>query len=444
MDDRYGALPLYPTTMSRTATAPRLKAMGKRLVLAPEDPERALSVTSTADLLLYDGRSKAQNGWYVLRGLLPGGTTGRVLEWSLSAHSIEDWVRAPVIGHCARVSPLRKRRPSSSGIRDTAEARRACTGRCRRWAESNSRPCPRPGAPPVTIRTLTFPQSEGSTTSNTVGSKPRRSDRRRRNENICSRPGHLPAGPDGPRCVNEAYRWHGASHLDDALQAPVDHVHFDLYAQGPTTDTPYRPGEHIPGLNVGGWYDAGDYDIRTQSQYAVVNTLVNVWETFRLERDNTLVDYARKYVDLHVPDGKPDLLQQIEHGTLALLAQHRAVGHAIPGIVEPSLEQYTHLGDGLTKTDNRVHDPGLDTLESDGFRSGLSDDRWAFTSRTSALEYGSIAALPPPAAPCGATTTGWRRNPWTPPSPPGKKNRRGSPSFSSTAIRPADRWRSRN
>jgi hypothetical protein len=89
--------------------------------------------------------------------------------------------------------------------------------------------------------------------------------------------------------VNEAYRvWHGASHLDDALQAPVDHVHFDLYAQGPTTDTPYRPGEHIPGLNVGGWYDAGDYDIRTQSQYAVVNTLVNVWETFRLERDNTL------------------------------------------------------------------------------------------------------------------------------------------------------------
>jgi hypothetical protein len=47
----------------------------------------------------------------------------------------------------------------------------------------------------------------------------------------------------------------------------------------------------------------------------------------------------------------------------------------------------------LTKTDNRVHDPGLDALESDGFRSGLSDDRWAFTSRTSALEYGSIAAL---------------------------------------------------
>src|SRR4029079_5860367 len=48
--------------------------------------------------------------------------------------------------------------------------------------------------------------------------------------------------------VREAYRvWHGVCHLDDALQAPVSHEHFDLYAQGPTTDTPYQPGEHIPG-----------------------------------------------------------------------------------------------------------------------------------------------------------------------------------------------------
>src|SRR5690606_13338914 len=100
--------------------------------------------------------------------------------------------------------------------------------------------------------------------------------------------------------VNEAYRvWHGASHLDDAVQAPINHEHFDLYAQGPTTDTQFKPGEHIPGLNIGGWYDAGDYDIRTQTQYRAVNNLVDIWETFRPQRDNTLVDYAAKYVDIH-------------------------------------------------------------------------------------------------------------------------------------------------
>ncbi len=194
--------------------------------------------------------------------------------------------------------------------------------------------------------------------------------------------------------VNEAYRvWHSASHLDDALQAPVNHEHFDLYAQGPATDTPYEPREHIPGLNIGGRYDAGDYDIRTQTQYYVVNNLVNVWETFGIERDVTLIDYEQKYVDLHVPDGENDLLQQIRHGTIALVAQFRAVGHAIPGIIVPDISQYTHLGDGLTMTDNLIYDASMDELESDGARSGRFDDRWAFTSRSSTLNFGSMAAL---------------------------------------------------
>jgi len=194
--------------------------------------------------------------------------------------------------------------------------------------------------------------------------------------------------------VNEAYRvWHGASHLDDALQAPINHEHFDLYAQGPTTDSPFKPGEHIKGLNVGGWFDAGDHDIRTQTVYGLVQNLVHIWETFGLDRDQTLVDQEKKYVDLHTPDGKPDLLQQIEHGTLQLLAQHKAVGHAIPGIIVSDLSQYTHLGDAVTITDNLIYNPNLKPNESDGFTSGNFDDRWAFTSKTTALNYGSAAAL---------------------------------------------------
>jgi hypothetical protein len=63
--------------------------------------------------------------------------------------------------------------------------------------------------------------------------------------------------------VREGYRiWHGASHPDDARQAPVNYTHFDGYQQGPTTESPFSPGQHIPGLNVGGWYDAGDFDLR--------------------------------------------------------------------------------------------------------------------------------------------------------------------------------------
>ena len=114
---------------------------------------------------------------------------------------------------------------------------------------------------------------------------------------------------------------------------------------------------------------------------------------FGLTRDTTLVDYERKYVDIHVPDGKPDLLQQIEHGSLALLAQYKAVGHAIPGIIVPDLSQYTHLGDGLTMTDNLIYDAAMSDTESDGTRSGVFDDRWAFTSKSTPLNYGSMAAL---------------------------------------------------
>ena len=85
--------------------------------------------------------------------------------------------------------------------------------------------------------------------------------------------------------VREGYRtWHGASHLDDARQAPVNYTHFDGYKQGPTTDSPFAPGERIPGLNVGGWYDAGDFDLRTQTQTRVIMDLAMAKEDFGVVR----------------------------------------------------------------------------------------------------------------------------------------------------------------
>ena len=53
---------------------------GHELIAAPDDPQRLVKVTSEdAELMLFDGRLLAQNGWYVLRSLLPAGSAGR---WS--------------------------------------------------------------------------------------------------------------------------------------------------------------------------------------------------------------------------------------------------------------------------------------------------------------------------------------------------------------------------
>ncbi|MGT2513766.1 cellulase N-terminal Ig-like domain-containing protein [Sphingomonas panni] len=79
---------------------PQAFASGRQLILAPEDPARRVAIaTREGTLSLFDGRNQAQNGWYVVRQLLPGGRTGKVIEWTLDANSVPDWLRPPVIGH---------------------------------------------------------------------------------------------------------------------------------------------------------------------------------------------------------------------------------------------------------------------------------------------------------------------------------------------------------
>ncbi|MDN4503544.1 glycoside hydrolase family 9 protein [Alteromonadaceae bacterium BrNp21-10] len=406
MDSSSGLFPLYPTGPKEQngIQQPTPLATGQALVLAPNDPYKRVNIQSASgELALFDGRNKAQNGWFVVRELLPSNQTGAVLEWTLTANAVDDWLRQPVIGHSqVGYHPLQQKRAiieldkndqqrgNASLLKVTANGKRqsVLSAKVQDWGQYKRynyvsfdfSDVQEPG-----LYVLAYGDTE------TV---PFRID-----NDVYQNAWHptldvyFPVQMDHV-LVNEAYRvWHGASHLDDALQAPINHEHFDLYAQGPSTDTAFQPGEHIPGLNIGGWYDAGDYDIRTQTQYRTVNNLVNVWEQFKPLRDTTRVSYDEKYVDLHVPDGKPDILQQIEHGTLALIAQHHAVGHAIAGIIVPDISQYTHLGDGLTMTDNLIYDANKTVLEADGVRSGKFDDRWAFTSKSSALNYGSIAAL---------------------------------------------------
>ncbi len=413
-----GTFPLHPAG-DMTAGGPRQPSSGRDLgpgaeplplasggtvVLAPDDPARRVTVRAEGEnISLYDGRNQANNGWFVLRSLLPVGRAGKVLEWTVEANSDPSWVRAPVIGH--------------SQVGYAPEQRKVAI------IELD------PHATPTGSARLVRIGPDGSTKIIQTAVPERwgaylRYDYRTFDFSGVRTPGIYRLEYDGVKTapfriaadvyadawhpsldvymnvqmdhmfVNEAYRvWHGDSHRDDARQAPINHEHIDLYAQGPATDTRYAPGEHIPGLAVGGWLDAGDFDIRTQTQYAVIRQLSDTWERFHPPRDQTLIDEQRRRVEMHVPDGKPDYLQQIEHGVLQLLAQQEAVGFAINGIVEPDVAQYTHLGDAASKTDGLIYNPALRPGDERDGRSGTPDDRWAFTSRSTALNYGSAAGL---------------------------------------------------
>ena len=72
---------------------------GHSILMAPDDPERMIKISSDdAVLELYDGRMLAQNGWFVLRSVLPAGKTGKVVTWTVEPHAIPGWIREPNIG----------------------------------------------------------------------------------------------------------------------------------------------------------------------------------------------------------------------------------------------------------------------------------------------------------------------------------------------------------
>ena len=180
--------------------------------------------------------------------------------------------------------------------------------------------------------------------------------------------------------VVENYRvWHGLCHMDDALMAPVNTNHFDGYSQGPSTFTKYKSLEPVPGLNAGGWHDAGDDDLRIESQADEVYILSLIYETFKVLEDNTSIDQENKIVEIHKPDGKPDILQQIEHGMIHISGVYKNLGRLSRGIISPTLKQYVMVGDVSNQTDNLIYNPSLKKNERTATQSGKADDRWVFT-----------------------------------------------------------------
>jgi hypothetical protein len=385
-------------------TQPLPFAEGRSITLGVDDALARITVTSeTSDLLLFDGRARAQNGWFVLRSLIPPGKTTGAIVWHIRPDVIPNWTRPPVIAHSqvgyapgfSKVAVL-ELDPHYRGPNTARVLRLAGDGSYKPvfegpitpatpwlryvYSKFDFTPVNDPGLYVIEYadqRTAVFPIARDAYANIWQPSLDH----------------HLAVQMDHVS-VREAYRlWHGASHLDDARMAPVVGEQFDGWNQATATDGKFKGGDHIPGMNVGGWYDAGDFDLEEPAQLNVIQSLALAYREFHLNYDELTVDEAAREVEMHRPDGVPDAVQQVRHGALYILAQFHQIGHAIRGTHEPDLRQYTHLGDGASKTDGRIYDPALGPNETQGDRSGKPDDRWIFTTNNPFFQWNAIAAL---------------------------------------------------
>ena len=421
VDGRLGRLPRYAT--SQTVTRPNSQKprqfkgfktyddrgtgrfvdplpieKGHSFILATDDAERMVRITSDdSELCLYDGRMLAQNGWFVLRSVLPKGKTGKVVTWLVEPNAIPGWIRKPNIGFSQvgyipdqpkvavieldkMDTPLAK--ASLMRINNDGTTETAFTGDIKPWGKYFKYNYVKFDFSEMRQPGIYFIQYGDARTNDFLI-----------DEHVYDKitdattdvwvPIHM-----NHVYVNEGYRtWHGEPFKEGYLQAPPSD-HFDLHAQGATTDTKYKPYELIPGLNIGGFFDAGDFDIETGSNINVVQNFIRTWELFKPLRDETFVSQKQRYVDLHRPDGVPDILQFIEHGTLNLVAQAEQIGHMASTLSNSILDNYHHLGDAASITDGKHYDPSLKPYETsaDGKRSGTPDDMWAFTTRNPSLD----------------------------------------------------------
>ncbi len=421
MDGRLGRLPRYAT--SQTVTRPNSEKprqfkgfktyddrgterfvdplpieTGHRLSLATDDPSRLVTITSDdAELRLFDGRMLAQNGWFVVRSVLPKGKTGKVLTWTVEPHAIPGWIREPNIGFSqvgyipeqpkVAVIELDK---NDTPLADAALMRLQPDGTTTEAFRSKLTTW----GPYFKYNYVKFDFSSvrepgvyyiqyGKTRTNDFLIDEHVYDKITDATTDVWVPIHM-----NHMYVTEGYRtWHGEPFKEGYLQAP-ESDHFDLHRQGAQTETKYKPLELIPGLNVGGFFDAGDFDIETGSNISVVQNFIRTWDLFHPQRDETFVSQQQRYVELHRPDGVPDILQFIEHGTLNLVAQAEQIGHMASTLSNSVLDNYHHLGDAASITDGLHYDPSLKPYEvsADGKRSGTPDDMWAFTNRNPSLD----------------------------------------------------------
>ena len=410
MDNHSGIFPRQAngpamTDLKGEIVAAEPMASGRKLVVAPEDDMLRLAIESkTSDLQLIDGRYLHNNGWYVVRSVVPAGLSKNAVEWIITPNIIKGWKSTPVI-HVSQIGYHPDQEKTAIIELDKKETAIETPSLFR--LEPNGKNVEVRKVKPVVwgsflrYRYLKFDFSsvkdEGMYFVKYAGrqSQPFRiaADVYRRNVWQPTLEYFLPVQMCHMR-VNEKYRvWHGLCHMDDASMAPLNHNHFDGYIQGASTLTRFNPGEHVPGLNSGGWHDAGDYDLRVESQSSEVYILTLAYEAFKIDYDETSIDQNTHIVEIHQPDGKPDVLQQIEHGALTVVNGYKNLGRLYRGIICGDKRQYVLLGDGSTMTDGLIYDASLKMGERTGISSGKNDDRWVFTENNPSRELTTAAHL---------------------------------------------------
>ena len=375
-----------PLTADEVIAAPY--AVGRRFTSCPDDPMSRVTIETltNSDLKLYDGRMNHNNGWFVLRSEIPSGATKGAVRWRITPNVMKEWQYKPVIqtsqvGYLCNqkkeaIIELDKRATATDKVRlyqitpkgeqlvseiDAAEWGTFLRYKYLKVDFSN-----------VTSEGL-YLVRYGDSQSATFRVANDVFDRGVWQPVVEY---FLPVQMCHMR-VNEKYRvWHDRCHLDDARMAKVGN-HFDGYDQKDGI-LPFASGEKVKGVNVGGWHDAGDFDLRVESQAGECYILSLAYEAFRPEIDATAIDQKTKTCEIHQADGKNDILQQIEHGALSVVGGYKALGRLYRGIICPSLRQYAMLGDAAAMTDGVA---------------GNADDRWIFTEDNPYRELSTAAQL---------------------------------------------------
>ncbi|MCR5239492.1 MAG: glycoside hydrolase family 9 protein [Prevotella sp.] len=362
-------------------------AVGRKFTSRPDDRSQRLTVESlTGDLKLYDGRLNHNNGWFVLRSEIAPGATKGAVRWLITPAIDETWT-SPAVIQTSQVGYLPQQPKRIVIETDKRETTVGDVQFVRIGADGET--VVRTSTPKVwgqflRYRYLTADFSDvtepglyqvryGSSQSSVF----------RIADNVYERgvwqpviEYFLPVQMCHVR-VAEKYRiWHDACHLDDALMARVAN-HIDGYNQRPGLSK-YKEGEQVPGVNIGGWHDAGDFDLRVESQAGEAYILALAYEQFRPDIDVTAIDQARHRVEIHEPDGKNDILQQVENGALTVVRSYQALGRLYRGIICSTLRQYAMLGDAAAMTDGVT---------------GNNDDRWIFTEDNPGRSLSTAAQL---------------------------------------------------
>ena len=362
-------------------------AVGRKFTSRPDDPYNKVTIESlTGDLKLYDGRMNHNNGWFVLRSEIAPGVTKGAVKWIITPTVMPDWMYQPVI-QTSQIG-YHPNQPKEAIIEMDTRDNRQGTAQVVRIGSDKEQ----------VVKTVT-PENWGKFLRYNylkvdfsdvkepglyqVRYANSESPIFRIDDNVYDRgvwqpvlEYFLPVQMCHMR-VNEKYRvWHDACHMDDARMAPA-HNHIDGYDQKPGLSK-FNEGDMVPGVNIGGWHDAGDFDLRVESQAGEAYILSLAYEAFHPEIDATSIDQINRVTEIHQGDGKNDLLQQVENGALSVVNSYLALGRLYRGIICGGLRQYVLLGDAAAMTDGKP---------------GNEDDRWIFTEDNPRRELSTAANL---------------------------------------------------